>query len=61
MKPIPPLSSDLLKELDETHPARWPRVDEPEREIWMKAGERRLIDGLLARLNVRPDRLLKGQ
>jgi len=61
MKPLPPLSIDLVKELDEACPNRWPRIDELEREIWMKAGERRLIEGLLARLNAKQGQLLKDK
>lgn len=60
MKSLPPLSADLVKELDATYPARWPRPDESEREIWMKAGERRLVDGLLARQSVKQESILKA-
>lgn len=49
MNPIPHLSSELIEQLDETHPHRCPSPKQSEREIWMQAGERLLIDRLLQR------------
>lgn len=44
---IPPFSIDLIKMLDRIYPARPPNPAHSEREIWMAAGERRLVDRLL--------------
>lgn len=41
-------SPDLVAYLDTEYPAKAPNPLDPEREIWMKAGERRLVDRLLA-------------
>lgn len=35
--------SDLVSMLDDLFPERSPRPEDTEREIWMRAGERRLI------------------
>lgn len=45
------LSSDILKTLDQMYPPRPPDPKDTEREIWMKAGERRLVDVLWAKFN----------
>lgn len=44
---IPPFSIDLIQLLDRIYPARPPNPAHSEREIWMAAGERRLVDRLL--------------
>ncbi len=50
MKPIPMLSVDLIKELDEQFPDRCPDLGDPERSVWYKAGQRAVVNHLLARL-----------
>lgn len=50
MTTIPVLSYDLIQALDKDFPERCPDPALPEREIWMQAGERRLVRMLLARL-----------
>jgi hypothetical protein len=50
MKPVPTLSADLIRELNESYPERSPDPRDSEREVWMKAGERRAVRHLLARL-----------
>jgi hypothetical protein len=54
MLPIPPISQDLLKALSERFPDRCPNPADSEREVWMKAGERRVVEFLLAQ-KVRQD------
>lgn len=44
------VSKELLEALDKLYPARPPDPKDPDREIWMKAGERRLVDVLRAKL-----------
>jgi hypothetical protein len=44
---IPIYSSDLIQTLDQSYPARPPDPRHDEREIWMRAGERRLVERLL--------------
>jgi len=42
----PLLSQELLDTLDALYPSRPPSLTDSEREIWAKAGERRLVDVL---------------
>jgi len=46
---LPTYSVDLIKELDEAVPPRCPDPSWSERTIWMYAGKRELIAGLLSR------------
>lgn len=48
---IPPLSADLVAELDRAFPERCPDPKDTEREVWMRAGERRLVRLLLNSLS----------
>lgn len=50
MQPIPLLSEDLIKQLDELFPEKCPDLNDPERAIWMYAGSRLVIRNLKARL-----------
>jgi len=43
---VPHIPKPLLDELDKRYPHRCPSPTETEREIWMKAGARRLVDWL---------------
>jgi len=45
------VSEELLNELDLRYPPRPPNPHDSEREIWMKAGERRLVEVLRAKFN----------
>jgi hypothetical protein len=47
---------NLIEWLAETYPERCPRKEDDEREIWMYAGERRLINTLLQRLKKETER-----
>lgn len=47
MEYLPPLSVDLLKHLEAHYPERCPNPSDTDREIWMKAGERRLLNYLI--------------
>jgi hypothetical protein len=44
---LPHESVDLIKLLDQLYPERCPNKMDSEREIWMKVGERRLVNRLL--------------
>lgn len=44
------VSRELLEALDKLYPTRPPDPKDSDREIWMKAGERRLLDVLWAKL-----------
>jgi hypothetical protein len=44
---IPIYSTDLVKMLDQLYPPRPPNPAQTEREIWMRAGERRLVERLI--------------
>ena len=48
MDQIPTYSIDLIKELDKQYPHRHPLLTETDREIFYKAGQRSLVDKLLA-------------
>lgn len=50
MNTIPPLSVDLISALDELYPLRNPRVGEDVRVIERRAGQRDVVEGLLALL-----------
>lgn len=45
----PPIPADLIDYLDKAYPEKSPDPEHSEREIWMKAGERRLVRTLLQR------------
>ena len=47
---VPYLSKDLIEMLDQKYPDRCPNPKDTDREIWMKAGERRLVNELLISL-----------
>jgi len=55
MKTLPHTAFDLVRELDTDYPERSPDSKDTERELWMKAGERRLVRGLLARVEYTED------
>jgi len=40
---FPEVTNELLRELDKRFPERCPDPKDSEREVWMKAGERRLV------------------
>lgn len=44
---VPPLDAITIQYLDRTYPERSPDPGDSEREVWMKAGERRLVRHLL--------------
>lgn len=45
------MSEEFLKTLNAMYPPRCPDPKDSEREIWMKAGERRLVEVLQAKFN----------
>lgn len=45
---VPAIPADLMQWLDEAFPEKCPDPDDTKREVWMKAGERRLVRRLLA-------------
>lgn len=47
--PFPAIPDDLLQALDRAFPLALPDPDDSERDIWMKVGERRLVEYLLHR------------
>lgn len=51
MNTAPYLSAALVEWLDHSYPHKAPDPADSEREIWMKAGERRLVDRLINRFN----------
>lgn len=48
MDKLPIFSVDLIDELDKEYPNRWPSLNESDREIWFKAGQRSVVDKLIA-------------
>lgn len=47
---IPLFSADLIRSLDERYPHRCPTLTQTEREMYLYAGKRELIDNLLLTL-----------
>jgi hypothetical protein len=45
-RPIPPVSEELVKDLDQRFPARCPHLEENDRHIWFYAGQRAVVDFL---------------
>lgn len=45
------MSEEFIRTLNEMYPARPPNPADSDREIWMKAGERRLVEVLQAKFN----------
>lgn len=43
---IPPISKELLEFLDQLYPLKSPKLDETERSIFARAGQRMVIDTL---------------
>lgn len=43
MDSLPIFAVDLVEELDKNYPEQSPNPSDTERELWMKAGERRLV------------------
>ena len=43
-QPFPRVTKTLLKELDERFPNQCPRLEDSEREIWVAAGRRQVVD-----------------
>jgi hypothetical protein len=58
MKPIKTMSVDLIHELDKQYPSKCPDPEDSERVIWMKAGQRLLVDNLLSRIKTTEDNVL---
>jgi hypothetical protein len=48
MLKFPPISPELLKALDKAVPSRCPSLSETDREIWLYAGKRALVEFLHA-------------
>lgn len=48
---IPPINRPLLEWLDQAFPEKCPDPKDTEREIWLKAGERRLVMKLRGHYN----------
>jgi len=57
---VPPDSRSLIALLDASFPARPPDPAETEREIWMKAGERRLIEAMKSRQAEQDETILES-
>jgi len=50
----------LIEWLNSLYPERCPNPNDSEREVWMKAGERRVVNQLINKLNRSEDKVLKG-
>jgi len=46
IRKLPDLSRDLIDVLDARFPLRLPDINDSEREIWLKVGQRKVIDFL---------------
>jgi len=50
----------LILWLDTLYPDKCPNPKDSEREVWMKAGERRVVNTLIAKIQHTGDKVLKG-
>jgi hypothetical protein len=48
MQKLPVLSTDLVKQLDKLYPPVRPSDDIPDRELWGKIYQRRLVESLIS-------------
>jgi hypothetical protein len=55
---IPLLSADLIKELRLLYPLRHPSLALTDREVWFKAGQSSVIDGLETSLLLQEENLI---
>lgn len=55
MESLPFQSHDLILQLDKAFPERCPNPSTPDREIWMYAGKRELVRGLVAQLKAQEE------
>jgi hypothetical protein len=46
--PIPPISPELIKALEDLEPPTPPNIKDSDREIWFKAGKRAMVEFLAA-------------
>lgn len=65
LKQVPHVTPALVEYLEALIPHRCPSPEESEREIWMRAGERRLVDFLANKLRKQDEAvqrtLMQGQ
>ena len=59
MRIIPALDPTLVEALDERIPERCPDPDWSEREIWMYAGKRELVNFLISELKAQQTNILE--
>lgn len=55
---LPATADQVVELLNQRFPDRCPDPKDPEREVWMKAGERRVVQWLLELRRRRDDNLL---
>ena len=48
-EPFPPLSEAMIDRLDRLYPSACPTLTDPDRLIWIKAGQRSVVDFLRSR------------
>jgi len=48
MRPLPIYSIDLIDMLNQDYPSKPPCLSDTEREVWFKAGQRALVESLIA-------------
>jgi hypothetical protein len=60
METLPIYSIDLISTLDSLYPESSPNPEDSERELWMKAGERRLVRVLVSKAKQIEDNQLEN-
>lgn len=55
----PPLSKELIDYLEATVPERCPSLNMSEREIWLYAGKRELVRGLVEQFKAQQENILE--
>lgn len=56
-----PIHQELIDYLDQAFPDRCPKIDMPDRAVWMAAGARSVVDFLKTRLLVQTKRAAQNQ
>jgi hypothetical protein len=49
--PLPPISPELIKALEDLEPPQPPKIEDTDRLIWFKAGKRAMVEFLAAEFN----------
>ena len=52
----PRISEEVIKYLDELFPDKWPNLEETEKQVWFKAGQRSVVNHLIKEQKVQEEK-----